>query len=43
MKTKAIVIKCDKCGTTDIRCENTEICNRIEKYLKFMMEEKKDE
>ena len=28
---------------TVIRCENAEICNRIEKYLKSMMEEKKDE
>ena len=28
---------------TVIRCENAEICNRIEKYLKIMMEEKKNE
>lgn len=28
---------------TVIRCENAEICNRIEKYLKSMMEEKKNE
>ena len=28
---------------TVIRCENAEICNRIEKYLKSMMEEMKDE
>lgn len=28
---------------TIVSCEHMEICNRIEKYLKSMMEEKKDE
>ena len=28
---------------TIVSCEHMELCNRIEKYLKSMMEEKKDE
>lgn len=28
---------------TMVSCEHMELCNRIEKYLKSMMEEKKDE
>ena len=28
---------------TIVSCEHMELCNRIEKYLKYMMEEKKDE